>query len=127
MANIDPFDIHSLVTPVSNDWPREVTPIPVRELENLRLKAEIRAEMDDRFDKVDLRFDKLESKQDENFQTLLEHVTRKSFLETISSNSTVMVLGTVIILVLALGYTQSSFDAKVPGADIKISAPVRED
>lgn len=119
MPGIDPFNVHDLMTPV--DWPREVTPVPIRELENLRLKAEIREEMDNRFDKVDERFDRMEEKQDQQFGTLLEHVTRKSFLENVASNSTVLVLGTVIILVLAVGYTKANLTVDTPAADITIT------
>lgn len=124
MSHIDPFDIHELVTPISNDWPREVTPIPVRELERLKLKAELREEMDVRFDKVDERFDKLEDKQDENFQALLSHVTRKSVMETLVANTKVMVIMAIILLVLAVGYTQAAVDIAAPGFDVEVNAPL---
>ena len=124
MPNPDPFDLSGLVTPISGFSPREVTPIAVRELRELRLKEAILDEVDKRFQPLDDRMDRIETKQDENFKVILQHVTRKSVMETLASNTAAVVIIAMLLLVLAVGYTQADVIFDALGVTAEVHSPL---
>lgn len=125
MAIDEPFDIQDL-TPLSDlGYPREVTPIAVRELRDLRLKEAVLEEVDVRLKPLEDRLDRIEEKQDAQFATLLTHVTRKSVLETLAANTKAVVVVAIIVLVIAVTWAQADFNMDVLGMSVDV-APLED-